>query len=115
MNRIKIRATPKKFACVFNPSEVAPRALQGLFTDEWARRPNDTTASPVALIDRNQVALTIYPDQNIQLHYDHIKLDLQTGNPKYRELLEPQERQQQQAVRDQAGTQQFINRSSSTG
>jgi hypothetical protein len=50
----------------------------------------------------------MYPDQNIQLHYDNLKLDLQNANPKYRELLELQERQRRQAVRDKAGAQQCI-------
>ena len=99
---------PKKFTFVFNLSESAPLALQKLFTEERARRTNYTASSPVALMHNNQVALTMYPDQNIQLHYDNLKLDLQTANPKYRELLGQQERQRQQAVRDKAGTQQFI-------
>jgi hypothetical protein len=60
----------------------------------------------VRIADQQQVTLTMYPDQNIQLHYDNLKLDILTENPKYWELLELRERQRRQAVRDEAGAQQ---------
>ena len=99
---------PKKFIFVFNLSETAPVTLQKLFAEERACRMTDADSSPLALMHHHQVTLTMYPDQNIQLHYDNLKLDLQAANPKYRELLELQERQRRQAARDKTSAQQFI-------